>query len=143
MNYLERVFILASHGNFAEGIYNSLTLILGEQKNIQQLNAYVDESDITERIQQLLEQNSEKEIIVLTDIFGGSVNNEFSKFLKRPNIHLVAGMNLPLIIELLLLTESNPEKDTADLIRLALANTRQSLCYCNEQVNNKLEEDEF
>ncbi|MFR2054555.1 MAG: hypothetical protein ACLS3Y_04010 [Collinsella sp.] len=32
-----------------------------------------------------------------TDLFGGSVNNEFTKIVQtRPNTHLVTNMNLPL-----------------------------------------------
>ncbi len=37
----------------------------------------------------------DEELIVTTDIFGGSVNNEFMKYLSKSNIHLIAGVNLP------------------------------------------------
>ena len=40
------------------------------------------------------------EIIVATDIFGGSVNNEFLARIRKQNFWLVSGMNLPMIVQL-------------------------------------------
>ena len=43
------------------------------------------------------------------DLFGGSVNNEFTKIVQtRPNTHLVTNMNLPLLIQLLFVPDSTP-----------------------------------
>ena len=40
---MERHYILASHGTFSQGIYDSIRIILGEKKNVHIVTAYVKE----------------------------------------------------------------------------------------------------
>ncbi|WP_254055891.1 PTS sugar transporter subunit IIA [Klebsiella pneumoniae] len=74
---------------------------------------------------------AQDELIVITDIFAGSVNNEFVRFLSRPHFHLLSGLNLPLIIDLLI---SAAEDDTEKLITEALTNAKESIQYCNQTI---------
>ena len=74
---------------------------------------------------------AEDELIVITDIFAGSVNNEFVRFLARPNFHLLSGLNLPLIIDLLI---SAGEENTEKLISEALTSAKESIQYCNHTI---------
>ncbi len=41
--------LVATHGNFAEGIISSINLILGEQDNLHYMNAYLDEVPLKEK----------------------------------------------------------------------------------------------
>ena len=75
--------IIASHGRFAEGIMDSLKMIAGEQDHVEPLCAYIDRSvDYSARIRQLVaDHDYEKQaLLVITDLLGGSVNNEFMRF---------------------------------------------------------------
>ncbi|WP_445991730.1 PTS sugar transporter subunit IIA, partial [Klebsiella pneumoniae] len=74
---------------------------------------------------------AQDELIVITDIFAGSVNNEFVRFLSRPHFHLLSGLNLPLIIDLLI---SAAEDNTEKLITEALTNAKESIQYCNQTI---------
>ncbi|MBS0970967.1 PTS sugar transporter subunit IIA [Chimaeribacter arupi] len=131
---MKRHYVFASHGRFAEGILHSVELILGKQANIHTLCAYLEEEDVTARIDALMNAFSqEDEVIILTDIFAGSINNEFIRFIHRPQVHLVAGMNLPLIIEMLI---APPGGDTAALIEESLNNARESIQYCNQTLHS-------
>ena len=48
---MERHYILASHGMFSQGIYDSIRIILGEKKHVHIITAYVkDGQDIKEMI---------------------------------------------------------------------------------------------
>lgn len=134
---MKRHYIFASHGNFATGILNSVELILGRQDNIHTLCAYINEGeDLIEQVNNLMASfTHDDELIVLTDIFAGSVNNEFARFIKRPGFHLIAGLNLPLIIDLLI---STMDEDTPLLISESLANARQSIQYCNQTIDAAL-----
>lgn len=50
-----RHFILASHGTFSRGIYNSVQIILGEQPNTHIITAYVEEGqDVNDLIEKSL-----------------------------------------------------------------------------------------
>src|SRR5699024_7956739 len=71
-------FVIATHGNFAAGILDSLELIMGKQENFEAFCAYCDgENDIKERVRRLIEsKKSDEDLIVVTDLFRGSVNNE-------------------------------------------------------------------
>ncbi|WP_435928974.1 PTS sugar transporter subunit IIA [Dryocola sp. BD613] len=134
---MQRHYIFASHGAFASGILNSVELILGKQNNIHTLCAYINEGeDLTEQVNNLVASFPvQDELVVLTDIFAGSVNNEFIRFINRPGFHLIAGLNLPLIVEMLITPQ---DEETASLIIDALANARESIQYCNQTIDAAL-----
>mgnify|MGYP000114295054 CR=1 FL=1 len=84
-------FLLASHGKFAEGILGSFQMILGDAPNITVLCAYTKENEETleHTVKKIIcERNRKEDLIVVTDVFGGSVNNEFMKYLNEPGVYL-------------------------------------------------------
>ena len=103
-----RHYVIASHGGFSKGIYESIKIIIGEQAGVDIITAFIDgKNDIEVLVNGTLEKiPSSDEIIVCTDVFGGSVNTEFMKQLKtRKNLYLITGMNLPLLMQLFLSAE--------------------------------------
>ena len=73
-----RKLLFASHAYLAKGILSSLELIMGHQEQVDILCAYTEEPyDLRAEIQRRLDALGEQdELIVITDVFGGSVNNE-------------------------------------------------------------------
>ncbi|MFC7395359.1 PTS sugar transporter subunit IIA [Scopulibacillus cellulosilyticus] len=138
-----RYFLFASHGRFADGILDSVELIMGKQNNIRTINAYTKENkDIKSEITKIIESiSAEDELIVVTDIFGGSVNNEFMNLLNDRRIYLIAGLNLPLVIELISLSRVN--SDTDQMIKTALRNAKNSIQYCNYQLSQAGKDEDF
>ncbi|SFQ94996.1 MULTISPECIES: PTS sugar transporter subunit IIA [unclassified Enterobacter] len=134
---MKRHYIFASHGTFATGILNSVELILGKQNNIHTLCAYIgDNDDLTEQVNHLMASfPAQDELVVITDIFAGSVNNEFIRFITRPGFHLIAGLNLPLIIEMLIAPQ---DEALPLLITDSLSNARESIQYCNKTLDAAL-----
>lgn len=142
MKRLERKIILASHGKFASGILSSLELICGKNNAISALDCYTTEGfDLKQTVDQLMKENSEKELIVVTDLFGGSVNNEFLRYIKRPDFYLVAGLNLPFLIEFS--AQFASAKALADLILQTLRKSKEAIQFCNESFDEEIEEEEF
>lgn len=139
---MERKLVLASHGKLASGINSSLELICGNQLAIEALDCYLTESfDLEKEVTELMKRYREYELVVVTDIFGGSVNNEFLAHIDRSNFYLVAGMNLPFLVELsmqLQQAESLPK-----LIEMSLETSKQSIQFCNPLISGELEEEEF
>ena len=82
---MERHYILASHGMFSQGIYDSIRIILGEKKHVHLITAYVkDGQDISDLIKETMKKiPTDAEIIACTDLFGGSVNNDADKLIRR------------------------------------------------------------
>lgn len=134
-----RKFILASHGNLAEGLKSSIEMISGKQENLYVINAYTSEDfDLSATIEEFFSTfENEDEIVVFTDIYGGSVNNEFTVFLSKYKFHLVTGMNLSLVLEIL----SKNNLPIEEVIDEALRISKESQVYVNQL--SQLNDDEF
>lgn len=139
---MRRKIILASHGNFATGILSSLELICGKNDNIVTIDAYMTaDYNLNDEISKRMNENKGNELIVVTDIFGGSVNNEFLNYIHTENFYLIAGMNLPLVIELA--TQLEHTDSITALIKHALENSIMTIQFCNETIQNETEEEDF
>ena len=73
-------------------------------------------------------------------MFGGSVNNEFMNYLENKNVHLITGLNLLLLIELIV--NQNNQK-VSELIKNAILNSISGIKYCNELSSNSSEDEDF
>lgn len=105
--------LLATHGHFASGIKSALEIIVGEQENLQTIDAYVDETNFEEQLDAYLSTINMDEVtlLVITDLFGGSVNQKIIDKLQNENVHIVTGLNLPLLLELQMLNEEDCTKE--------------------------------
>jgi len=100
-----RLFI-ASHGSIASGIKSALNILLGKSENVAVFDAYLDERNLKDELNKYFQSISEDDqVIMLSDLYGGSVNQIMYLFLRRPNTFLIAGINLPLVVDLALLTK--------------------------------------
>lgn len=138
-----RQFIVASHAHFASGIVESIGLLSGERENVHALSMYVDgNEDLTKEAAAVLDGfAADDEVVVCTDLFGGSVNNEFTKIVQtRPRTYLVTNMNLPLLIQLLFSDESAPVEET---IRAIVAADDTRVKFVNDLLVDDEEEEEF
>ena len=134
--------LLASHGDLAYGVYSSLKIIMGEQKNIATLCAYNKEDfDLKKEVWKIINDlKDDDKLIIVTDIFGGSVNNEFMNNLYRDNLYLVSGLNLPLVMELMLIQD---ESNIDSMIQNALETSIKTIKYCNPIIKAVEVEEEF
>ena len=138
-----RQFIVASHAHFASGIVESIGLLSGERENVHALSMYVDgNEDLVKEAAAILDGfAADDEVVVCTDLFGGSVNNEFTKIVQtRPRTYLVTNMNLPLLIQLLFSEESAPVEET---IRTIVAADDTRVKFVNDLLVDDDEEEEF
>lgn len=122
-------FILVSHGHLAERMKDTLRIILGQLDNVDTLCTYVD-PDITIRAKigaPFARYAPEDTLVVMTDIFGGPVNNEFMSYLSEREFFLVCGMNMPLLVQLL-----SSDSLVAQDISEAIAESRDAILLCND-----------
>ena len=136
-------FIIATHGLFAEGIKNSIEIILGKFENLSTLSCYTDTNfNLKIEIDEILKKYNNKEVIVITDIFGGSVNNLFMEEIPlNKNIHLITGLNLPLVLNLL--GEQENYLIPEELIQNSMEISSDAVKYCNlELIKTSKNEDE-
>ena len=138
-----RQFIIASHAHFAAGINESVSLLSGERGNIRTLSMYVDgNNDLAAAAAKMLDETPEgDDLVVCTDLFGGSVNNEFTSIVqRRPNTYLVTNMNLPLLIQLLFAEEG---RDIAEVIREICAADDTRVKFVNDLIEDTGDDEEF
>ncbi|MES3017825.1 MAG: hypothetical protein V4721_08605 [Bacteroidota bacterium] len=132
---IARKFLIASHGSLASGIKSSLDIIVGPMGNIFLIEAYLNENKAIENdINDILKNiSNDDELIIFTDILGGSVTNQIAQFVEKSNIHIVSGFSLPLIIEILL---SDTETPIADVIETAIENAKGQMAYVNKLIHS-------
>ena len=117
-------------------------MIIGDHSNIYALSAFRDEDQpMTEQIQNILAKVDLADTYILTDILGGSVNNDLLRVVQEhPDLELIAGMNLPLVITLATQVNRVSQEELAAIIQ----ESQQSIVNCKKLlVEATAEEDEL
>ncbi|MED0963129.1 MULTISPECIES: mannose/fructose/sorbose PTS transporter subunit IIA [Bacillus cereus group] len=96
--------ILASHGEFAEGILQSGAMIFGEQENVKAVTLMPSEGpdDLRAKMEAAVASfDNQNEVLFLVDLWGGTPFNQANSLYEehKDNWAIVAGMNLPMVIE--------------------------------------------
>ncbi len=102
---------ISSHGHFASGIKSSVEILMGPNPRITVFDAYVDQTSVQEHLDAFYETVSpQDQVLLLSDLYGGSVNQVMYTYLEKPNTRLVAGVNLALVLELAVKEEISDEE---------------------------------
>ena len=128
-----RKILIATHEKFAQGIYDTLKLIIGKQENILILCAYIEqEFNMNYEIDKIKKTlREEDELIVLTDLFGGSVATAFTSELEDSRIHLITGLNFPMLLAICM----NTNKDIDFVIKEGINAGKEGIIYVNEKLH--------
>ena len=119
-----RKIVLLSHGGMAKGLLNTLSIFTANIDHITAISAYVDDCDPKAELERFWTSvNDDDQVVLCTDILGGSVNQLALPYLSRPNTYLFTGMNFPMLLQLTCLDENATEaeiKALADVGREAV-----------------------
>jgi mannose/fructose-specific phosphotransferase system component IIA len=93
--------IIATHGRFGEELKLSAELILGPLEHVHCLSLLpgMEPEKFGDQLKQKLEELN-NEVVVLTDLFGGTPNNIATAFAARHGLPVLSGVNLPMLIQL-------------------------------------------
>lgn len=96
--------VLASHGEFAEGIMQSGSMIFGEQENVKAVTLMPSEGpdDLKAKIIAAVESfDQQDEVLFLVDLWGGTPFNQANTLFEehKDSWAIVSGLNLPMLIE--------------------------------------------
>lgn len=113
--------ILVSHGNLAREILNSAKMIVGDCcSGIYFLNMNAEDGLEKTKENLLTIANNigkDKKILVAGDLFGGTPFNSAVSIIKNfPNMKLISGINLSMVIEYMISEEEDIVKLTDQLI---------------------------
>jgi len=125
-----RKFLLISHGKFAEGCRQSLKFFIGDVSNIEAICGYVDDIPVKDKISTYMKTvNQDDELIVCSDLTGGSVNQLMVPYLARKKTFLVAGFNFALLMELTALADRPVCEDD---IRSCVEGCKNTMVFVND-----------
>lgn len=111
--------VIASHAKMAKGIQSTLELFIGSDLDVTYMSAYVeDEPTIEEQIETFFNQlKEEDQAVIFTDMFGGSVNQKMvTASQERENVFIIAGFNLPVVIEVIFGVEVYTPENIKELV---------------------------
>ena len=132
---------MASHGNLARGMADTIGMIVGEVTNLSTFVLERDDMDpISNQVRRELDSfDPADEVIICTDMVGSSVNNDMVGLLgDYPQVTLISGMNLPLVITLALDEGPATEEELDDII----AQAAEGIKNCSKVLRAQAAEDE-
>ncbi|MBF1089229.1 MAG: hypothetical protein HXL46_04110 [Solobacterium sp.] len=122
--------LVIGHGRFAEGIKSVANIIVGDLSEVTFMNTFVDDIDFHVELDNYFSKNNN--VLVLTDLFGGSVNQAIIQYITKVNINIITGINIPLILEILL---SNTIGNDLDF-RQIISSAKEQIVFVNDMLEN-------
>ncbi|WP_380779402.1 PTS sugar transporter subunit IIA [Sphingomonas sp. R86520] len=95
--------VLVTHGRLAEEFVRAMIHVVGPQERVATIAIGPDDDMESRRADiaaAILEVDTGRGVIVLTDLFGGTPSNLAISLMERGRIEVIAGMNLPMLIRL-------------------------------------------
>ena len=121
--------IVCGHGHFAKGLTSALHLIMGEQDNYIAVDfpSGDTKTELEKNIYRAVAQLSRSEnILIMCDLLSGSpFNTAIMLAMKNPNIHVIYGTNLGMLIETVL--KRNNQASIEELIDTAISTGKQQI----------------
>jgi mannose/fructose/sorbose-specific phosphotransferase system IIA component len=124
--------LLVTHGDLGKELLKSSELIIGKVENAESISFYHGDSfeALSTKVEKSIEGLSDDELIVFTDMYGGSPYNAVSRAMKNRNFYHITGINFPLFIDIAISRDSYSLKDIAEKI---IKNGKKSIVFVNEK----------
>ena len=121
--------VIGTHGWAAEQLLKTAEMLLGEQENIGWIDFVPGENAetlIEKYTAQLEKLDTSSGVLFLVDTWGGSPFNAASRIVVDKEHHeVVAGVNIPMLVETLMARDDNPSFD--ELVALAVETGREGV----------------
>src|SRR4030081_1392449 len=95
--------VLVTHGRLAVEFRAALEHVVGPQTKIEAVTIGPDD-DVEQRRKDIIEAvkrvDSGDGVAILTDMFGGTPSNLAISCMGRPNVEVIAGINMPMLVKL-------------------------------------------
>lgn len=121
--------VIGTHGWAAEQLLKTAEMLLGEQENVGWIDFVPGENAetlIEKYNAQLAKLDTQQGVLFLVDTWGGSPFNAASRIVVDKERHeVVAGVNIPMLVETLMARDDNPTFD--DLVAVAVETGREGV----------------
>jgi len=131
--------LIVTHRHLAEALLAAANLISGRLEKVVAVSLDPDASpdDARQQISDGLAQlNSTDGVLILTDMFGGTPSNLSLSFLKKGQIEVVTGVNLPMLIKVNHLRQQD-QNDLRDMALALMKSGQQGITVASELLQKK------
>lgn len=133
-------YLVATHGKLAQGFESALKVLLGSTDNIHFIDCYVDETNPKEKIEAVVNSVGNDQLIMFSDLAGGSVNQIMNEYCLKENIYQITGINLAVLIEII---ATNKECYTKEELHEIVKNAQTNLMLFDYQSDDLEQEEDF
>ena len=107
--------LIVTHGNLAHELLNAAKQIEADVSAIEAVsldwNETVDAA--REKIGAALERvGADRDVIIFTDMFGGTPSNISLSFLEKGHVEIVTGVNLPMVVKFAMVKQESKDLST-------------------------------
>jgi len=125
--------LLVTHGNFGKELLKSSELIIGSIEGAEAISFQQGDSFdlLSGKVEEAIGRLSKKsDLIVFTDMYGGSPFNAVSRIMKNNNFYHITGINFPLFIDIAVNRDAYNLEEIAEKI---IKNGKKSIVFVNEK----------
>ncbi|WP_291288158.1 PTS sugar transporter subunit IIA [Enorma sp.] len=129
--------IVMSHGPFCVGLIESAKMVYGEMTGVEALPLEEGmDPEVYERNFAELVEKYDGNVFVCCDIFGGTPFNTLLKYGRNRRLSAIAGINMPMFIELLAMREMMSGDELAEAVVQSAQQVDANICPMLERVHN-------
>lgn len=123
--------LIVTHGDFGKELLKSAEMIIGKVENAESISFSAEDSFDTlyEKVEKAVKRLSKQELIVFTDMYGGSPFNAVTRLMKDNNFYHITGVNFPLFVDIAVNRNSYNMEELAEKI---IKNGKKSIVFLND-----------
>lgn len=101
--------VVCTHSVLADGFKQAIEMLMGPQENFAAIGLFEgdDIMDLSGKIIEVIKRMQTAKSVIFTDLFGASPTNAAALALVDVDAAVIAGVNLPMIAEMLTLRKQN------------------------------------
>ncbi len=103
--------VVCTHSVLADGFKQAIEMLMGPQENFAAIGLYEGDDilDLSGKIIELTKSMQTTKSVIFTDLFGASPTNAAALALVDVDAAVIAGVNLPMIAEILTIRNQNSD----------------------------------
>lgn len=125
--------LIVTHGNLATELLNAARQIEADVSGIEAVSLeWNDTVDVArEKIAEALQRvGRDRDVIIFTDMFGGTPSNISLSFLDKGHVEIVTGVNLPMVVKFA--TVKQEAKDLATVAHMITEKGSKAIRVCSD-----------
>lgn len=117
-------------------------MIIGELEGVDSfdLEDYESPYEIYKNIEQAMKKENDATFLILTDLLGGSVNNQLLELCANKNVYIIAGANLGILLELYL---ADDNKEIREIIEDSVKASKQNIRFFGYPISDYVDHKEL